>query len=115
MLRLVQGDVGSGKTLVAAVAALDVIDAGYQVALMAPTALLAEQHARNFAQWFEPLGLSVLLLSGQQSAAQRREGLATLADGRAQIVIGTGGTATGETTRRSPVARRSRRSRSGHD
>ena len=89
MLRLVQGDVGSGKTLVAAAAALDVIDAGYQVALMAPTALLAEQHARNFAQWFEPLGLSVLLLSGQQSAAQRREGLATLGDGRAQIVIGT--------------------------
>ncbi|MFI9651613.1 ATP-dependent DNA helicase RecG [Guyparkeria halopsychrophila] len=89
MLRLVQGDVGSGKTLVAAAAALDVIDAGYQVALMAPTALLAEQHARNFAQWFEPLGLSVLLLSGQQSAAQRREGLAQLADGRAQIVIGT--------------------------
>ncbi len=89
MLRLVQGDVGSGKTLVAAAAALDVIDAGYQVALMAPTALLAEQHARNFAQWFEPLGLSVLLLSGQQAAAQRREGLAQLADGRAQIVIGT--------------------------
>jgi len=89
MLRLVQGDVGSGKTLVAAAAALDVIDAGYQVALMAPTALLAEQHARNFAQWFEPLDLSVLLLSGQQSAAQRREGLAQLADGRAQIVIGT--------------------------
>ncbi|MFI9653448.1 ATP-dependent DNA helicase RecG [Guyparkeria sp. GHLCS8-2] len=89
MLRLVQGDVGSGKTLVAAAAALDVIDAGYQVALMAPTALLAEQHARNFAQWFEPLGLSVLLLSGQQSAASRREGLAQLADGRAQIVIGT--------------------------
>ncbi|MGM0517282.1 MAG: ATP-dependent DNA helicase RecG [Pseudomonadota bacterium] len=89
MLRLVQGDVGSGKTLVAAAAALDVIDAGYQVALMAPTALLAEQHARNFAQWFEPLGLSVLLLSGQQTAARRREGLAQLADGRAQIVIGT--------------------------
>ncbi|MFO7809377.1 ATP-dependent DNA helicase RecG [Guyparkeria sp.] len=89
MLRLVQGDVGSGKTLVAAAAALDVIDARYQVALMAPTALLAEQHARNFAQWFEPLGLSVLLLSGQQSATQRREGLARLADGRAQIVIGT--------------------------
>ncbi|MFN2381977.1 MAG: ATP-dependent DNA helicase RecG [Guyparkeria sp.] len=89
MLRLVQGDVGSGKTLVAAAAALDVIDAGYQVALMAPTALLAEQHARNFAQWFEPLGLSVRLVSGQQTAAQRREGLAQLADGRTQIVIGT--------------------------
>jgi ATP-dependent DNA helicase RecG len=89
MLRLVQGDVGSGKTLVAAAAALDVIDAGYQVALMAPTALLAEQHARTFAQWFEPLGLSVLLLSGQQSAAARREGLARLADGRAQMVVGT--------------------------
>mgnify|MGYP000670713501 CR=1 FL=1 len=89
MLRLVQGDVGSGKTLVAAAAALDVIDAGYQVALMAPTALLAEQHARNFEQWFEPLGLAVLLLSGQQTAAERRAGLARLADGRAQIVVGT--------------------------
>ncbi|MFA7522658.1 MAG: ATP-dependent DNA helicase RecG [Halothiobacillaceae bacterium] len=89
MLRLVQGDVGSGKTLVAAAAALDVIGAGFQVALMAPTALLAEQHAHNFAQWLEPLGLSVLLFSGQQSAASRREGLAQLADGRAQIVIGT--------------------------
>jgi ATP-dependent DNA helicase RecG len=89
MLRLVQGDVGSGKTLVAAGAALSAIEHGYQVALMAPTALLAEQHQRNFAQWFAPLGVSVQLLSGQQTAAERRAGLAALADGRAQLVIGT--------------------------
>ncbi|HUN00311.1 MAG TPA: ATP-dependent DNA helicase RecG [Halothiobacillus sp.] len=89
MLRLVQGDVGSGKTLVAAGAALSAIEHGYQVALMAPTALLAEQHQRNFTQWFAPLGVLVQLLSGQQTAAERRAGLAALADGRAQLVIGT--------------------------
>jgi len=89
MLRLVQGDVGSGKTLVAAGAALTAIEQGYQAALMAPTALLAEQHHRNFSQWLEPLGVSVHLLSGQQSAADRRANLAALADGRAQMVIGT--------------------------
>lgn len=89
MLRLVQGDVGSGKTLVAAGAALTAIEQGYQAALMAPTALLAEQHHRNFAKWFAPLGISAHLLSGQQSAAERRDNLAALADGRAQMVIGT--------------------------
>lgn len=89
MLRLVQGDVGSGKTLVAAGAALTAIEQGYQAALMAPTALLAEQHHRNFSQWLAPLGVSVHLLSGQQSAAERRANLAALADGSAQMVIGT--------------------------
>ncbi|MHB1229882.1 MAG: ATP-dependent DNA helicase RecG [Halothiobacillus sp.] len=89
MLRLVQGDVGSGKTLVAAGAALTAIEHGYQAALMAPTALLAEQHQRNFAQWLSPLGIEVQLLSGQQSAGERRAGLTALADGSAQLVIGT--------------------------
>ena len=89
MLRLVQGDVGSGKTLVAAGAALQAIESGYQVALMAPTALLAEQHLRTFRQWFEPLGLEVRLLSGQLSAAERRQALADVAEGRAHLVAGT--------------------------
>ncbi|OZB80229.1 MAG: hypothetical protein B7X28_07130, partial [Halothiobacillus sp. 13-55-253] len=89
MLRLVQGDVGSGKTLVAAGAALTAIEQGYQVALMAPTALLAEQHQRNFSQWFSPLGIDVQLLSGQQSASERRASLAALAEARSLMVIGT--------------------------
>ncbi|MDD4966858.1 ATP-dependent DNA helicase RecG [Halothiobacillus sp.] len=89
MLRLVQGDVGSGKTLVAAGAALTAIEQGYQVALMAPTALLAEQHQRNFSQWFAPLGIDVQLLSGQQSASERRASLAALAEARSLMVIGT--------------------------
>lgn len=89
MLRLVQGDVGSGKTLVAAAAALHAIEAGYQVAMMAPTALLAEQHARNFAQWLEPLGVPVHVLLGQSSAAARRAVLAALRDGVPGIVLGT--------------------------
>lgn len=68
MMRLVQGDVGSGKTLVAALTALNVIAYGKQVALMAPTELLAEQHANNFRQWFEPLGIEVGWLAGKQKA-----------------------------------------------
>ena len=89
MLRLVQGDVGSGKTIVAAFAALRAIHNGGQAALMAPTELLAEQHAQNFRQWLEPLGIQCALLTGQMSAKQQREGLAEVADGTAQVVIGT--------------------------
>ena len=89
MLRLVQGDVGSGKTLVAARAALDTVAAGYQVAFMAPTELLAEQHHANLANWFESLGLSVAWLSGRTKGKSRQVVLDQLADGRAPIVVGT--------------------------
>jgi ATP-dependent DNA helicase RecG len=89
MLRLVQGDVGSGKTIVAALAAADAVEAGYQAALMAPTELLADQHAQNFARWFAPLGLEPLLLTGRLSAKARREAQAALAGGRPNVVIGT--------------------------
>jgi ATP-dependent DNA helicase RecG len=89
MHRLVQGDVGSGKTVVAALAALDTVEAGMQAAVMAPTELLAEQHLRNFVDWLEPLGIGVAWLTGTQGTAQRRETLSRLADGRAQVVVGT--------------------------
>ncbi len=89
MLRLVQGDVGSGKTLVAARAALDTIGAGYQVAFMAPTELLAEQHHANLSGWFEPLGQPVAWLSGRTKGKARTTVLKELASGRAPIVVGT--------------------------
>ncbi|MDO6640299.1 ATP-dependent DNA helicase RecG [Shewanella sp. 5_MG-2023] len=89
MMRLVQGDVGSGKTLVAALAALQAIENGYQVAMMAPTELLAEQHAVNFAAWFEPLGLKVGWLAGKLKGKARTQSLADIADGSANMVIGT--------------------------
>ena len=89
MLRLVQGDVGSGKTLVAAIAALRAIDAGYQVALMAPTELLAEQHLRNFNQWFEPLSITMAWLSGRVKGKARVDALSAIDSGAAQLVIGT--------------------------
>ncbi|MDO6612962.1 ATP-dependent DNA helicase RecG [Shewanella sp. 1_MG-2023] len=89
MMRLVQGDVGSGKTLVAALAALQAIENGYQVAMMAPTELLAEQHAVNFAAWFEPLGLKIGWLAGKLKGKARAQSLADIADGSAQMVIGT--------------------------
>lgn len=89
MLRLVQGDVGSGKTVVAALAALQVIEAGYQVALMAPTELLAEQHALNFRLWFEALGIQVGWLAGKQKGKSREEQLEHLCSGRTQFVVGT--------------------------
>lgn len=89
MLRLVQGDVGSGKTLVAALSALPVIGAGYQVALMAPTELLAEQHAATFRRWFEPLGITVAWLGGKSKGKARDAELVTIAQGQAQMVIGT--------------------------
>jgi len=89
MMRLVQGDVGSGKTLVAALAALTAINQGYQVALMAPTEILAEQHAINFANWFTPLDISVGWLAGKTKAKARRIALEHIASGEMQMVIGT--------------------------
>lgn len=89
MLRLVQGDVGSGKTVVAALAVLRAIENDCQCAVMAPTELLAEQHYRVFRQWFEPLGLRSVFLSGQMKTKERREAIAALAEGRAQVAIGT--------------------------
>lgn len=88
MLRLVQGDVGSGKTAVACAAALAAVEAGYQVALMAPTELLAEQHLRNFRQWLEPLGIQVEWLAGKQQGRARQQAMQRVADG-ASVVIGT--------------------------
>ncbi|MCL1078818.1 ATP-dependent DNA helicase RecG [Parashewanella spongiae] len=89
MMRLVQGDVGSGKTLVAALAALQVIENGYQVALMAPTELLAEQHAINFTEWFEPLGLKVGWLAGKLKGKARQQSLEDIVSGAAHIIVGT--------------------------
>ena len=89
MSRLVQGDVGSGKTLVAAMAALQAIEAGFQVAIMAPTELLAEQHLRTFQQWFEPLNIPIIWISGKLKAAERREALAAIAETDQCVVIGT--------------------------
>jgi len=89
MLRLLQGDVGSGKTVVAALSALRAIDAGYQVALMAPTEILAEQHAVNFRQWFEPLSIEVGWHSGKQKGKPRAEQLERVASGDCQILVGT--------------------------
>lgn len=89
MLRLVQGDVGSGKTLVAALAALSVIEAGYQVALMAPTELLAEQHLLNFKKWFEPLNIRVGMLSGKMKVKEKRDQLENITLGLSKMLVGT--------------------------
>ncbi|MFT6086034.1 MAG: ATP-dependent DNA helicase RecG [Glaciecola sp.] len=89
MMRLIQGDVGSGKTLVAALSSLSAISAGYQVALMAPTELLAEQHTRNFTDWFTPLGINVGWLAGKLKGKARSETLEQLALGQIQMLIGT--------------------------
>ena len=89
MLRLVQGDVGSGKTIVAAMAALDALEAGHQAALMAPTELLAEQHYQNFARWLAPLDIEPMLLTGRLTARLRRDAQSAIADGGSRIVIGT--------------------------
>jgi ATP-dependent DNA helicase RecG len=89
MLRLVQGDVGSGKTVVAALAALMALCSGYQVAIMAPTELLAEQHLRNFSLWFAETGFQVWFLTGQLKGKTRLAALEALANGAADIVIGT--------------------------
>ncbi|TXS92412.1 ATP-dependent DNA helicase RecG [Parahaliea aestuarii] len=89
MLRLLQGDVGSGKTLVAACAALQAISNGYQVAIMAPTEILAEQHRQNFSGWLAGLGIEPVLLTGKTRAKARRETLAALASGDLQLLVGT--------------------------
>lgn len=89
MLRLLQGDVGSGKTVVAALTALHAISNGYQVALMAPTEILAEQHYRNFQDWLTPLNIKVGWLSGKTKGAQRREQLLNTLTGTTQLLIGT--------------------------
>lgn len=89
MMRLVQGDVGSGKTLVAALAALSAIGAGYQVALMAPTELLAEQHASNFSQWFAPLNIKMGWLAGKLKGKAREAVLSELASGEIDMLVGT--------------------------
>ena len=89
MQRLLQGDVGSGKTIVAALAALQAIESGRQVALMAPTEILAEQHYRKLAQWLDGSGVRVAWLSGGMGAKARRESLAAIASGEAAFAIGT--------------------------
>ncbi|MFP2469014.1 ATP-dependent DNA helicase RecG [Pseudescherichia vulneris] len=89
MMRLVQGDVGSGKTLVAALAALRAIAHGKQVGLMAPTELLAEQHANNFRSWFAPLGIEVGWLAGKQKGKARLAQQEAIASGQVQMVVGT--------------------------
>jgi ATP-dependent DNA helicase RecG len=89
MNRLVQGDVGSGKTAVAACAMLAAVRSGYQAALMAPTEILAEQHYANLRLLFEPLGIEVALLVGKQGARERKRALAATESGQAKIAIGT--------------------------
>lgn len=89
MMRLVQGDVGSGKTLVAALSALLAIDNGKQVALMAPTEILAEQHANNFRRWLEPFGIEVGWLAGKVKGKARQAELEKIKSGAVQMVVGT--------------------------
>ena len=89
MHRLLQGDVGSGKTIVAALAALAAVEAGAQVAVMAPTEILAEQHFIKFKQWFEPLCLDIVWLSGSQRKKAKDEAKAQLSDGLVKIAVGT--------------------------
>lgn len=89
MMRLVQGDVGSGKTVVAALACLKAVEGDMQAAIMAPTEILSEQHYVNFTTWFEPLGIKVVWLTGQLKGKKRREVLAQIASGEAQMIVGT--------------------------
>lgn len=89
MLRLVQGDVGSGKTVVAVLAALQAVENGLQAAVMAPTEILAEQHYLNFSQWLEPLGIQVAWLAGKVKGKAREARLASIRSGEAQVVVGT--------------------------
>jgi len=89
MQRLLQGDVGSGKTIVAALAALQAIENGFQAALMAPTEILAEQHFQKLSAWFDPLGIRVVWLSGSQKKKQKQAALDDIALGAAQLAVGT--------------------------
>ena len=89
MLRLIQGDVGSGKTFVAAMACITAIEAGQQVALMAPTELLGEQHLQTFKQWLEPFGVRIAWLSGRVKGRARRAVLQEISDGSVGLVVGT--------------------------
>ena len=89
MMRLVQGDVGSGKTVVAAMACLKAVEGGMQAAIMSPTEILAEQHFINFTQWFEPLGINVVWLTGQIKGKKRDEVLQEIKSGEAQVIVGT--------------------------
>jgi ATP-dependent DNA helicase RecG len=89
MQRLLQGDVGSGKTIVACMAALQAIEHGWQVALMAPTEILAEQHYKKFEMWLKPLNLNIAWLTGSQSKKERELALTNIASGQAQLTVGT--------------------------
>ena len=89
MQRLLQGDVGSGKTIVAALAALQAIESGYQAAVMAPTEILAEQHYRKFTAWLAPLGVEVVWLAGSLKKKERDKALAEIASGKAALAVGT--------------------------
>ena len=89
MQRLVQGDVGSGKTLVAVCALLHAVEAGYQAVLMAPTEILAEQHYKNITQWLSPMGINVSWLSGKLPAAERRTAMQAITSGEAKVIVGT--------------------------
>ncbi|HWI36048.1 MAG TPA: ATP-dependent DNA helicase RecG [Burkholderiales bacterium] len=89
MQRLLQGDVGSGKTIVAAIACLAAADSGAQAAVMAPTEILSEQHYRKFREWLEPLGIRIAWLHGGLKGQEKKQALAAIADGSAQITIGT--------------------------
>lgn len=89
MLRLVQGDVGSGKTVIAAIAALQAVVSGYQVAIMAPTEILAEQHYHNFTAWFSEFNIKVSWLTGSLTAKQKRSTLEDISLGLSKIVVGT--------------------------
>lgn len=89
MMRLIQGDVGSGKTVVAAMAMLPVISGGFQCAMMAPTEILAEQHVQNFRLWLQPLGIEVISLMGADKGKKRNQKEQMIASGEAQVIIGT--------------------------
>ncbi|MCW9024700.1 MAG: ATP-dependent DNA helicase RecG [Gammaproteobacteria bacterium] len=89
MQRLIQGDVGSGKTVVAVIAALMAVEQGYQAAIMAPTEILAEQHFRNIEHWLQALNINVAWLSGKLKAAVRRNTMAEIVSGKAQVIVGT--------------------------